>query len=206
MTIVVLSCPDRFGIVWLGHSTALILQSGNSGLMKAIKQRVAAEIMEANGRYAILLHNVQPEPEAKQLIYLRHAFITIGAEEHIFPGFLLDDWGSEIKSLAVYDWVDEFAPQFPRAELFGFDESGQETQLFLRELEPYSKWPCYAYPAGDSPINQGVLIEAVLLPDKTTPAPIQIKRPSWVERPLRRARVQWWQVPPTTQSLDTILT
>ncbi len=206
MAIVVLSCPDRFGIVWSGRSTAPHFAVRKQRTMKAIKQCVAGRIFEANGSYALLLQHVHPELEAKQLVYLRHAFITMGAEEHIFPGFLLDDWGNEIKSLELYNWVDEFAPQFPRAELFGVDESGQETQLFLRELEQYSKWPCYAYAAVDTPINEGVLITAILLPDETVNEPVQIKRPSWVERPLRRAQVQWWQVPPTIQSLDGILT
>ena len=174
--------------------------------MKAVKQRVSGRIFEANGRYALLLQNIQPDPEAKQLIYLRFAFITMGAEEHIFPGFLLDDWGNEIKSLELYNWVDEFAPQFPRAELFGVDESGQETQLFLRELEQYSKWPCYAYAAAETPIDEGCLVETILLPDETITEPVKIKRPSWVERPLQRARVQWWLVPSVIQTVDSILT
>lgn len=174
--------------------------------MKAVKQRVQGQLLAANGRFALLLQNIQPEPDAAPLIYVRYAFITLGVEEHIFPAFLLDDWGNEIKGLALYDWVAEFAPQFPRAELFGFDESGQETQLFLRELEQYAKWPCYAYPTADASIAEGVLIEAVLLPDETVTEPTKVKRPSWVERPLRQAQVQWWQVPPTTQTAAGILT
>ena len=133
--------------------------------MKAVNLQVQGKILAANGRYALLLQQPNPEPTAGPVIYLRFAFIIQGIEEHIFPAFLLDDWGSEIKSLALYDWVDEFAPQFPRAELFGFDQSGQETQLFLRELEQYSKWPCYAYPAADTAVAQSRLIEAILLPD-----------------------------------------
>lgn len=174
--------------------------------MKAVNLQVQGKILAANGRYALLLQQPNPEPTAGPVIYLRLAFITQGIEEHIFPAFLLDDWGSEIKSLALYDWVDEFAPQFPRAELFGFDQSGQETQLFLRELEQYSKWPCYAYPAADTAVAQGRLIEAILLPDADAAEPSKIKRPSWIERPLRRAQVQWWQVPPTIQSTAQILT
>ena len=174
--------------------------------MKAVKQGVQGELFEVNGRFALLLHHAQPEPKTQQLIYLRFAFITLGVEEHIFPAFLLDDWGNEIKSLELYNWVDEFAPQFPRAELFGFDEAGQETQLFLRELELYSKRPCYAYPAANTAIGDGLLIEAILLPDATVTEPVKIKRPSWVLPPLRRARVQWWQVPPTIQAAAGILT
>lgn len=174
--------------------------------MRAVKLQVQGQILSANGRFALLLHNPHPEPESSSLVYLRLAFITVGVEEYIFPAFLLDDWGHEIKSLAVYDWVDEFAPQFPRAELFGFDRTGQETQLFLRELEQYSKWPCYAYPAANTAVTDGRRIEAILLPDETVRAPEKIKRPGWVERPLRRAQVQWWQVPPAIQSIAEILT
>lgn len=174
--------------------------------MKAVKQRVQGQLLAMNGRYALLLHDTHPEPEAPQLVYLRFAFVTVGVEEHFFPAFLLDDWGNEIKSLELYNWVDEFAVQFPRAELFGFDESGQETQLFLRELEPYGLLPCYAYPAADTAVSDGVLVEAIMLPDEGVTEPVKIKRPSEVKRPLRRARVQWWRVAPKTQSTEGILT
>lgn len=174
--------------------------------MKAVKQRVQGEILAANGRYALLLRNTSPERDAAPLIYLRFAFITLGVEEHIFPSFLLDDWGSEIKSLELYDWIDEFAPQFPRAELFGFEENGQETQLFLRELEQYNKWPCYAYRTVETAVSDGLLVEAILLPDASVTEPVKIKRPSWVKRPLHRAQVQWWQVSPGIQSASKILT
>jgi hypothetical protein len=174
--------------------------------MKAVKLQVQGQILAANGRFALLLQQPNPDSKTKSSIYLRFAFVTQGIEEHIFPAFLLDDWGSEIKSLALYDWVDQFAPQFPRAELFGFDQSGQETQLFLRELEQYSQWPCYAYPAADTAVHQGHRIEAILLPDAAAIKPVKIKRPGWVERPLRRAQTQWWQVPTTIQSIAQILT
>lgn len=174
--------------------------------MKTVKQRVAGQIFTANGRFALLLHSSTPEPDASQLIYLRFAFVRIGTEEPVFPALLLDDWGAEIKSLDLYNWVDEFGPQFPRAELFGYDAYGQETQLFLRELEQYSKWPCFAYPTADTPLNDGLLIEAILLPDEAATEPVKIKRPSWVERPLRRAAVQWWQVPTNLQTATSILT
>lgn len=174
--------------------------------MKAVKQRVAGRIFEVNGRYALLLQNARPEPDDPHLLYLRWAFITLGAEEPIFPAILLDDWGSEITSLSLYNWIDEFGSRFPRAELFGFDAFGQETQLFLRELEPHSRWPCYAYPAAGTPVREGMLIEAILLPNTSVTEPMKIKRPSWVELPLRRAQVQWWQVPPAIQTAVAVLT
>ncbi|MEJ2747503.1 MAG: hypothetical protein P8183_06300, partial [Anaerolineae bacterium] len=132
--------------------------------MKAVKLRVQGQILPANGRFALLLHHLTPKPDAPQLVYLRLAFTTLEVEQPIFPGFVLDDWGNEIKSLALYTWFEEFASRFPRAELFGFDAQGRETQLFLRELEQYSKWPCYAYPAADTAVSDGVRIEAILLP------------------------------------------
>ena len=174
--------------------------------MKAIKQRVQGEILSANGRFALLLQNPVPEQDAASILYLRFAFTTLTVEEPVFPAFLLDDWGNEIKSLALYNWVDEFGPQFPRAELFGFDLNGVETQLFLRELEQYSKWPCYAYPSGDTAVSQGVLIEAILLPDDTVTDPAPIKRPAALSLPLRRARVHWWQLPSGISEIGGILT
>ena len=174
--------------------------------MKAVNLRVQGAILTANGRYAVLLQNANPEQGAVPLVYLRFAFITMGVEEHIFPSFLLDDWGSEIKSLELYAWIDEFAPQFPRAELFGFDESGQEAQLFLRALEQYSKWPCYAYLTADTAVQDGQLLDAILLPDDSVTTPTKMKQPSWAKLPLRRARVKWWQVPTGFQSASEILT
>ena len=174
--------------------------------MQAVKHGIDGRLLAENGRFALLLFDPEPGPETAVSLYLRYAFLTQGAEEPLFPAFILDDWGGEIKSLSLYDWFDEFAVQFPRAELFGFDGQGRPTQRFLRELELFSQWVCYAYSAPDTPLAAGVLVEAVLLPDETVKAPVKIKRPSWIKRPLRAARVAWWRVPPGISTLVSILT
>ncbi len=168
--------------------------------MKTITQRMRGRLIEENGRYALLLLDPQPPKNSPDLLYLRYAFVTQGGEELLFPAFILDDWGSEIKSLKLYDWFNGFAPQFPRAELFGLDAAGREMQRFVRQLELYSKLPCYAYPGPNTPLADGALVEAILLPDKSLQEPVRIKRPSDLKRPLRAARVSWWQVNPTIAS------
>ena len=79
-----------------------------------------------------------------QTCFLRTAYLRRGTEQPIFPAFLLDDWGSEIRKLELYRWVAEFGDQFPRAELFGFDANGLETQQFLRDLEIHLPLPLFA--------------------------------------------------------------
>lgn len=172
--------------------------------MKAAVERVQGEIIEGNGRYALLLIDSDGKTETAASVYLRCAFVTQGVERLIFPAFILDDWGGEIKGPALYDWFDEFAAQFPRAEVFGFDESGQKRQRFLRELEQYDRWPCFAFSTLDEPLMNGRLIEAVLLADEAIISPQKIKRPPWIKRPLRQARVSWWRVNPRSD-LSSIL-
>ncbi len=164
-------------------------------VMKTVTQRVGGQLLAGDGRYALRLDNHKPEKGAANLLYLRFAFVTQEMDELIFPAFILDDWGSEIKSLALYEWFHEFAVQFPRAEVFGRNMAGQETQRFLRELEPYSKLPCYAYPTPDTPLADGRLVEFILIPDETIQESIACKRPSKWKRPLRSAKARWQRVP-----------
>ena len=59
--------------------------------------------------------------ESADKCYLAFTFLEQGTEREIFPESLLDDWGHEIKTLALYDWVLENGLHFPRAEIFGFE-------------------------------------------------------------------------------------
>ena len=169
--------------------------------MKTVKQRVSGRLVEGNGRYALLLLDDKPGKNAAGLLYLRYAFVTQGTESPIFPAFILDDWGGEIKSLALYDWFHEYADQFPRAEVFGLDGNGRETQRFLRELDLYSRWPCYAYTTPNAPVTDGLLVEAILLPGESIQEPVKIKRPSEVKRPLCSAKASWWRVNPAITTI-----
>lgn len=170
--------------------------------MKAVTQPVQGSLFAEDGRAALLLRDSQPQAETADSLYLLFAFVTREREERVLPALILDDWGAEIKSLNLYEWVNEFGDQFPRAELFGFDLGGRERQYFLRELELYARLPCYAYPRRHTPLSEGLLVEAILLPDEEAATPRQTKRPIQVKRPLRSARVSWWQVPPAITTFD----
>ncbi len=137
-------------------------------------------------------------------LYLRFAFVTLGREEHIFPAFILDDWGKEQRGLRLYQWVAEFGEQFPRGEIFGFEQDGAETQCFLRALELYAKYPLYVYTDRKQPVAAGTLVEAILLPDATVRESVRGRRPL-AQRPLSHARVSWWRVPPSLILFDVTL-
>lgn len=170
--------------------------------MKAIRHHIYGRLFQNKTTAALLLHDAQPSTRSADSLFLRYAFVTVGREDHIFPAFILDDWGNEIKGMEVYNWVHQFGSQFPRGEIFGFDRSGAEVQLFVRELELYQKLPCYVFTATSQPVTEGVLLNALLLPAADATRPQQGKRPSTIKRPLRSARLQWWHVPATIASFD----
>lgn len=162
--------------------------------MKIVQQRIQGELTKPG---SLLLRDAKPARDAAGLVYLRFGFVTLGKEEHLFPSFLLDDWGSEVRGMKVYSWVREHGEAFPRAEIFGFDVQGNEIQFFVRELELYMKLVCYAFTAVDQPMNQGELIQKIMLPDAAVREPAQLKKPplEQVKRPLRSCRVSWWAIP-----------
>ena len=96
----------------------------------------------ANGRSALLLTGVNPDPAEAGLLFLRFAYVLMGTEAPLFPSFLIDDWGGEIKGVSLYSWVKENGILFPRAEIFGFDRQGNQVQYFLRELELFARLLC----------------------------------------------------------------
>ncbi|MCP4421129.1 MAG: hypothetical protein GY805_31340 [Chloroflexi bacterium] len=176
-------------------------------MAKAISKHVWGRLMwengvQENGRLALLLINPKPKTESDASLWLRFAFVTVGVEQHLFPSFLIDDWGGEVRSRALYRWVQDNGNQFPRAEVFGFEQNGASVQYFVRELELYAKLPCYVYPSRQTPLADGLLLDAILLPEPTISQPEKTKRPSQLKRPLASARVTWWQVPTTLTQFD----
>lgn len=165
--------------------------------MRAIAQRVQGELIQKNGKAVLVLHDAKPAKDAPNLLYLRYAFVTLGREAPVFPAFLIDDWGAEVRGLKLYRWFKEHADEFPRAEVFGFEADGKETQCFLREFEHYVKLPCYAYQDRAQPVNEGVLLTAVLQPDSACHELTRGKRPfsTDITVPLRQAKVAWWCSP-----------
>jgi hypothetical protein len=158
-------------------------------MMKALGEMVNGRLYRQNQRALLLL------AEAAPAVQLRCAFVELYGEGQILPALLLDDWGKEIKTIALYEWAREYGLQFPRAEMFGFDPQGCSVQYFLRDLELFSKYPSYVYPEASTPISDGVLLEAVALPG-SAPEPQRIKRPSVIGGLLAYARVSWWSVRP----------
>lgn len=172
--------------------------------MKGVTQRVQGKLLSDDGRTALLLYDLDPDQgQLTDILYLRFAFILRGVETPIFPVELLDDWGNAIKGWALYKWVLEYVDQFPRAEIFGFDVNGRETQYFLRDLEVMEPVRCYAYPTRETPLTEGALVAAVLLPTEGITSAKPVERPILEEiRPLSTAKVTWWQVPPTTKTFN----
>jgi hypothetical protein len=168
--------------------------------MKLLHQRVNG-VLHRVGEQGVVVWDETAGP-----LYLRFLLPEVEREEGIFPAFLLDDWGQEIKSLELYEWVRENGAQFPRAEIFGIDRYGREVQAFLRELELFGKYPCYAYEDKAAPVTAGVLVAAVVAADPATGEPQRIKRPAEVTGPLRYARVSWWQGNPAWTEWSRFLT
>lgn len=162
--------------------------------MKPINIHIHGKLFNRDGRTALLLLNDRPETAGADSIYLRFAFVLQGSETLLFPAFILDDWGSEIRSRAVFQWVREYGDQFPRAEIFGCDANGRQIQRFVRELELTSRLGVMAFAKKGSKMADGKVIEAILLPDEKTTEPVQIQRPSNLKKPLISANVSWWRV------------
>jgi len=172
--------------------------------MKAAKQHVHGKLITENGRSALLLLNAEPETKTADSLYLRYAVVVRGPDDHVLPAILLDDWGKEIRGLKIYKFLREHGDEYPRAEIFGFDMDGSETQLFVRSLELYSRLPAYAYTDANAPLDEGVLLDAVLLPDAKTERVVRVEKAkdSGVKRPLRSAQVSWWRVPSSMKTFD----
>ena len=105
-------------------------------MAKAVGQHVWGKLfgekMGSNGRSALLLTDLKPEAESDESLILRFAFVVMGTDAPLFPSFLIDDWGGEVRGLSIYNWVRENGNQFPRAEIFGFDRQGNSVQFFVR--------------------------------------------------------------------------
>ena len=172
--------------------------------MKAAQQHIHGKLITENGRSALLLLDAEPTAKTDDSLYLRYAIVVRGPEDHVLPAILLDDWGKETRGLKIYEFLREHGDEFPRAEIFGFDMDGSETQLFVRSLELYSRLPVYAYTNVNVPLADGVLLDAILLPDAETDRVVRLEKAkdSGVKRPLRSAQVSWWRVPPSTTMFD----
>lgn len=167
--------------------------------MKFIKQHVVGSLLVAGERAALRLG----EGDAPG-VYLAFALTTQGIAAQIIPSVLLDDWGKEIKGLALYEWVHEHGLRFPRAELFGFGPDGQACQYFLRDMELFT--PVVAYAAADKelPIGQWSRLTDGVVPALDVIAPEPADVPDSVMGPLREAWLAWWRVAPGFEALGLL--
>lgn len=124
-------------------------------------------------------------------VYVRYALLTHGSGELIFPELLLDDWGHEIRTLALYQWIHENGDHFPRAELFGFDKTGKDQQHFLRELDFRSAFPCYGYVNQASSLSEGVRLDYFIVVDNESFPPYGPVDLSSYKFPMTNADVNW---------------
>ena len=142
--------------------------------MKLISQHIHGRFQDGT----LTLINATPAEETAVSLHLLFPFITRGDEIHIFPASVMDDWGTEIKGMQLYEWIRENGEQFPRAELFGVDKNGRSTQEFLRGLELYFRFPCYL-----QQVDNHVPINTIVLPPTAQRKDLP--------HPLRRAKVTW---------------
>ena len=135
--------------------------------------------------------------ETARAHFLRLALVIRGSERHVFPALALDDWGREKKGLALFQWLYEEGSRFPRAELFGFDAHGAQTQIFLRDLELSFRLPCYVFDERGAPIPEGHRLQAIFIPGEMHHGqPHKIDPPSHLPWALRRAALRWRQIHP----------
>ena len=158
--------------------------------MSVHKQKINGDLLTDGERATILLD------ESGETIFLRFALVDQAASNHLLPEVLLDDWGSEIRGPAIYEWIEENGLYFPRAEVFGFDLNGREKQFFIREIDLMVRYPCYAYSPPDLGLSAGRLIEAILMPGEKGGQSQRIKRPAGIEGPLVNSALSWWLIPP----------
>ena len=158
--------------------------------MADLKKSIRGNVHKDDGK-ALL---VMDETAARS--YFAFALLERRTEREIFPESLLDDWGHEIKSLALYGWIQENGLHFPRAELFGYDREGSSIQCFLRDLDLMTKYPCYVFGERKQALSEGIRVVAIGMPDPTLTQPERVKKLTEIEIPMSNANVFWWRIDP----------
>ena len=166
--------------------------------MRSIRQKLPGVLFNEREQAAVWWQPPAEGATSTEHVVLRYGLTMRGTEQPFFPAFLLDDWGNEVRKLGLYQWLRENGDFYPRAELFGFDLQGNESQHFVREFELYYKYSCYAYPSIETPIENGVRVAHVLVTDEVQTELTRIKRPTTATTPLRRINAQWWSAPAAT--------
>ena len=158
--------------------------------MSAIALTVEGTIFSNDEHVAFMLR-----PGDKSHVF-RLGFVLRGSEEALFPESLLDDWGHEIATVELYDWVRENGPRFPRAEIFGFDSKGRPAQCFVRDVDLMAGYACYIFELAGAAMTTGLPLDAILLPEPGFDRPRRLPSPAGIDPPLAGAGVTWWAVDP----------
>ncbi len=166
--------------------------------MQPLAQKVSGRLYRKDEQTALLLAPPGAEQEGPAL-FLRYALVVQGTERHIFPSLLLDDWGKEHDTIGLYRWIFEQGQRFPRAEIFGLDHLGRQTQVFLRDLEIFFKYPCYIAHSRQTQIAEQERLHLIFLQEpelKSEPQAIEV--PEQISWPLRHGAIQWRRANPRT--------
>lgn len=134
--------------------------------------------------------------DSGKLYYLAFALPIWGGEQLLFPESLLDDWGHEINSLSLYGWLQKNGPDFPRAEIFGYDQSGKTMQAFMRDVDFMSNYPCYILESRKDPVEAGNLVTDIVVPSVGISKPVLVNGVDFFSLPMSKAQVRWWQADP----------
>lgn len=165
--------------------------------MRPLTQRLEGALLEReDGSVGLLL------AEGAGPVHARYGLVVLGTERVVFPALALDDWGHERKTMGLYRWIYEEGQRFPRAEVFGFTEQGRETQIFLRDLEIFMRYPLFVYESGKAPVEDGRRVEVVMVAGEGETGRLEGAPPE-IGWPLRHAAVRWERVGSTKDAKGT---
>lgn len=168
--------------------------------MQIIQQRFSGKLFVEGLRSAAWLvlsrNSAEISPITPVPVYLRYALTLRDSEAPFFPTLLLDDWGTEIRRLKLYSWLRENGDFFPRSELFGYTADGKEHQCFVREIERFRPFEPYIATQKTASAQESHRLHAVLIPTRGLEMAQSIACPKPIQRPLKRAKLAWWRIPP----------
>ncbi|MEM7802682.1 MAG: hypothetical protein AAF633_26055 [Chloroflexota bacterium] len=150
----------------------------------------------------LLLDKIKPESTDIPLpqfetYFMRFAFVIQGIERPFLPAFAMDDWGTEIRKLSIYQWLFQDGDQYPRTEIFGFEQehngSWIQTQRFLREFELGLKYPTFAVTNKSGFPKREDTIDGIGIIDHEIDQVIRVSALKSWPMPLKRTSVSVWR-------------
>lgn len=140
--------------------------------------------------------SIDPTPPFETL-FVRFGFVIQGIERPFMPAFVMDDWGNEVKKLSIFDWLFKDGDQYPRSEVFGYEETFEgpwfETQRFVREFELGARYPTFAVSdRAGFPLPEDV-VKGIVVIDPAVETVERIKVPVDWPMPLKRTKAPVWR-------------